>query len=95
MTNAEIIAKVSEWQSAGFVHELTCAIDSRHASLVAEEIGERVVLVCPTCGHIQDHIPACVLGDHVEKMRAMLGGRGWKTMLVNTDVRDVAPDNGG
>ena len=72
LRNAEIIEKVVAWQAAGFVHELTCRINSQHEALVAEERRFRVVLVCKTCGHIQDWIPEVVLGDALELQRAGL-----------------------
>lgn len=72
MTNAEIIAKVSAWQAAGFVHELTCGTDSRHASLVAKEIEGKVVLVCPTCDYMQQWIPEVCLSGALEDQRAGL-----------------------
>ncbi len=72
MTNDEIIAKITAWQSAGFVHELTCGNDSTHAALVPVEDGGVVVLVCPTCKYVQTHIPPVCLTDHVERQRAAL-----------------------
>jgi len=62
-TNADIIRIVSKWQAAGFIHELTCRVDSRHEALVPVEREGRVVLACPTCGAVQEHIPAVVLGS--------------------------------
>lgn len=72
MTNAEIIAKVAAWQAAGFVHELTCGTDSRHASLVAKEVEGKVVLVCPTCPYVQHWIPEACLSGALEDQRTML-----------------------
>lgn len=73
MTPAEIIAKVRAWQAAGFVHELTCRNDSRHAALEAREVANgAVVLFCPTCDYAQKHIPEVVLSDHLEQQRVGL-----------------------
>ncbi len=74
MTNAEKIAKITAWQGAGFVHELTCGNDSRHASLVAQEIDGAVVLVCPTCDYRQTHIPAVCLSNYVDLVNEALKG---------------------
>lgn len=62
-TNEDIIRIVTKWQDAGFVHELTCRVDSLHAALVPIEKGGKVVLECPTCGAAQEEIPAVVLGS--------------------------------
>ncbi len=72
MTNAEIIAKVQAWQAAGFVHELTCGVDSRHEALVPKEIDGKVVLVCLTCDYVQKHISEVCLSDALERQRATL-----------------------
>jgi len=61
MTNADIIRIVKKWQAAGFVHELTCRIDSTHDPLVPIEREGAVVLGCPTCGTAQERIPDFVL----------------------------------
>lgn len=62
-SNADIIRIVTKWQGFGFVHELTCRVDSRHAALVAIERHGKVVLDCPTCGATQDEIPEAVLNS--------------------------------
>ncbi len=72
LTNAEIIERINAWQAAGFVHELTCGVDSRHEALVAKEIEGKVVLTCVTCDYLQAHIPPVCLSDYVEQQRAAL-----------------------
>lgn len=62
-TNEDIIRIVRKWQDAGFVHELTCRVDSLHAALVPIEKDGKVALECPTCGATQEEIPAVVLGS--------------------------------
>jgi hypothetical protein len=57
-SNAEIIRIVEKYQEAGIVHELTCRIDSRHVALAPVVMDGKVVLLCPTCRSIQEHIPA-------------------------------------
>jgi len=61
MTNAQKIANIQAWQNAGYVHELTCGVDSRHEALVPEERDGEVILVCPTCQKVQTFIPPVVL----------------------------------
>lgn len=60
MTNAEIIQKVKDHQSNQYLHPLTCRVDSLHENLVAEERDNKVVLVCPTCKHVQEWIPEAI-----------------------------------
>lgn len=68
MTNTEKIAKILSWQSCGFVHPLTCnggVLPREHqkdhtVDLMPEEREGEVVLVCPSCGRIQDWVPEVV-----------------------------------
>ncbi len=76
MTNDEIIKRVTNWQKAGFVHELTCGRDSRHEALVAKEVNGSVVLVCPTCAYVQNHIPQVCLSGWVEQHQEALRDKG-------------------
>jgi hypothetical protein len=74
LTNVQIMAKVQAWQAAGFVHELTCGVDSRHLALEARErvesgVAKGVALFCPTCGYEQVNIPPVVLSDYLEQQR--------------------------
>lgn len=58
---AEVVEAVKAWQSAGFVHPLTCGNDSRHRPLVPQADGESdVVLVCHDCDYRQVKIPSVV-----------------------------------
>lgn len=61
LSNREIFARVWEWQTAGYVHPLTCRINSSHPVLKPELKGGKVVLVCPECDYVQEHIPKAVL----------------------------------
>ncbi len=59
--NREIIKRVKKWQRAGYVHPLTCRANSSHPVLKPELRGRKVVLVCPECNYVQEHIPTIVL----------------------------------
>lgn len=49
---------VKKHQSNKFVHPLTCGVDSNHENLVARITTSGImVLVCPTCGYVQDTLP--------------------------------------
>jgi hypothetical protein len=72
MTNAEQIALIAKWQGAGFVHPLTCGTDSGHENLEGREIDGAVMLVCPTCGYRQAHVPGVVLSDYVDELRSSM-----------------------
>jgi hypothetical protein len=42
-------------QANPYAHQLTCGVDSEHACLVPRiTTGGVCVLVCPTCGYVQD-----------------------------------------
>lgn len=62
MDLARIKASIERWQANPAFHPLTCGEDSNHEPLnpVVEPTndGERLVLVCPTCGYRQDYIPS-------------------------------------
>ncbi len=62
MTNEKLIKNIENHQANSHVHPLTCGVDSRHEVLVPKEVNGKVVLVCPTCGYLQDNIPACIYG---------------------------------
>ena len=62
-SNEDIIRIVNKYQNFGIVHELTCGADSRHQALEPLERDGKVVLVCPTCGEVQEKIPEFVLGS--------------------------------
>lgn len=66
MTNEEKISAVTRWQTAGYVHPLTCGVNSGHENLRAVERDGRVILECPTCGYVQEDIPAVVLHATLE-----------------------------
>ena len=57
----EIIRRIREWQAAGYVHPLTCGKDSSHPVLEPGLRDEKVVLFCPGCDYVQEHIPRAVL----------------------------------
>ena len=69
--NEELVRRVSEWQSNKFVHPLTCGVDSRYDVLRAEERGGKVVLVCPTCGWVQEYMPIVISGVTDERLKAL------------------------
>ena len=71
MTNEEKIQKIEEWQSAGFVHELTCGISSSHGALVPKDVHGTVTLVCPNnfCEYNQTRIPDYILLANIPKTK--------------------------
>lgn len=60
-SNADKIRVIKKWQACGHVHELTCGVNSLHEPLKPVESGGDVVLICPTCKHVQRYIPDAVL----------------------------------
>ncbi|MBX4204810.1 MAG: hypothetical protein KW788_01315 [Candidatus Doudnabacteria bacterium] len=67
-SNAELIARISRFQNIGHFHPLTCQKESSHEQLRGEEREGQVVLVCPTCGHVQDQVPAFMKVDEFEEV---------------------------
>lgn len=52
------LAAIDFWQDEVPFHPLTCGVDSNHAELRGKPDADGdVVLVCPTCGRVQDYIP--------------------------------------
>lgn len=52
---------INAWQSSGYVHPLTCGVDSRHDNLQPWNIGGQLMLLCPTCSYTQEKIPDFIL----------------------------------
>lgn len=65
MTSAEIIKQVDHWQQSKHVHPLTCGRNSQPSLLVAKQVGDSVILICPDCDYVQANIPAEVLSDYL------------------------------
>jgi hypothetical protein len=61
MSPERAVAAVRAWQRDMTPHRLTCAKDNTHRPLDATVDDQRVVLVCPDCGHRQRRIPELVL----------------------------------
>ena len=61
MTAADILARVQQWQTAGFVPPLACRTDPSHRPLIPHLDGDTVVLHCPDCDYRQTQIPDTVL----------------------------------
>lgn len=61
LTNAEIIEAIERYQNYGYVHPLTCGNANCREILEAAERDGQVVLVCPTCGLVQTHLPPFVI----------------------------------
>jgi uncharacterized Zn finger protein len=60
MDNQILLERINKWQERPALHELTCgnnSYKSKHELLKAELKNEKVVLVCPTCGLVQEGIP--------------------------------------
>jgi len=64
MDNNELMDAITWYQQQGDSHPLTCGIDSRHDLLVPRIDGNDVVLVCPTCGNVQQYIPEGIVELH-------------------------------
>lgn len=79
LTPEQKLALVRDWQSAGFVHELTCANDSKHPPLVPKLEDGLVVCECPLegCGFRQSEaqLPKDVFSDYVADFRKAMDGR--------------------
>jgi hypothetical protein len=56
----EQMEAVRWFQQRTHIHPLTCRQNSNHDLLVPAVKGEDAVLVCPTCGFLQEHIPSFV-----------------------------------
>lgn len=69
MVNEEKIKRITEWQGAGFVHPLTCGVDSGHPDLVGVDVDGDVMLQCPQCHYLQRDIPAVVFSDYVSSLK--------------------------
>jgi len=72
MTNQERIEKINKWQNAGVVHPLTCGVSSCRSILVAKELSNDIVLICPAigCGYVQTFIPDVVLHADIDSIIA-------------------------
>jgi len=68
LTNSQIIERVKAWQSAGFVHPLTCIGSSKHPLLEPVEKDGKVILRCPKCKREQLNIPPSILTITPEMM---------------------------
>lgn len=68
--NKDLLEAIRKFQSCPYVHEMTCGNDSRHETLKGIEIRGKVVLICPDCDYVQNHVPDFVWGasDHVDAM---------------------------
>lgn len=53
------IYRILKWQSCGFVHPLTCGKNSEHILKPKEKDGD-VILICPDCDYVQNHVPDVV-----------------------------------
>jgi hypothetical protein len=77
LTPEQKLARVKAWQTAGFVHELTCGNDSGHPPLVPKLEGDVVVCECPFegCGfrQLEGNLPQVVFSDHVAKIQEEIG----------------------
>jgi len=56
----KVFQSVSNWQTCGFTHPLTCATEGcREPLAVKRDAHRRPYLVCEKCGYEQRHIPSC------------------------------------
>lgn len=76
MTNKEKIDNIRLYQldsKKGFVHPLTCGLNSKHNILIPTEEEKKVVLKCEECGYIQHSIPAmCMMWSEMSILRKSL-----------------------
>lgn len=63
MSNRSKLDKIIAFQTAGYVHPMTCGVDSSHALLMGVIQNREVILKCPTCGYVQNWVPPMVY-DH-------------------------------
>lgn len=61
LTNLEIIEKVARYQNSGYFYPLTCGNEECRGVLTVQEKDKKVILVCPSCGYVQEHIPEEIL----------------------------------
>lgn len=62
LNNLATIEAIESWQNNSMFHPLTCGVDSRHEVLRGEIRDGEVKLCCPTCGWVQNGIPAVIRG---------------------------------
>ncbi len=64
----EALRRIEGWQSSGIVHPLTCGglNDTCRVDLKGELRDGKVVLVCPSCGHVQVWVPEYVLSNGID-----------------------------
>jgi hypothetical protein len=60
MTNAQLIAAVTRWQSQTGVAAFTCGAHVNHRPLQAAERDGQVIMTCPDCKYWQWHIPEVI-----------------------------------
>jgi hypothetical protein len=60
MNANDLVDAISWYQKQEDVRPLTCIVDSSHALLLPRVDGKSVVLVCPTCGHVQKNVPEVI-----------------------------------
>ena len=49
-----IINRIKEFQETQYGHPFTCRTSSCRAELVGHITGQKVVLLCPECGYVQN-----------------------------------------
>ena len=64
---AIVLERIRKWQEEPVFHELTCWKDSGHELLKGKQEGDKVVLVCPTCGYVQKNIPDMFYRDSFDE----------------------------
>lgn len=61
MNNQDKLKAIKEWQESGIVHQCTCKVGGHnHQDLVGKEIEDKIVLVCPDCGTVQQNVPEMI-----------------------------------
>lgn len=90
MNNQEKIDNITFYQQSGIGHPLTCVNDSKHLLLEAVEFGGSdgvVMLRCPSCNQMQDHIPKIPSNEDIIKMKKVM-----EDMLA-TSLKEPEPES--
>lgn len=66
MNLTKVQKRINLYQENPVFHELTCGNNSKHGTLKAQIIGDKVVLICPDCEYIQTYIPDFFFNDQFE-----------------------------
>jgi len=88
LTNEEKVKRIKEWQECQMVHQLTCIMDNCDVILEPriKDNGNYVILECPKCKYVQEHIPEFVYYFNCKKMEEQVKKLDWK---IYKDEKDI------